>query len=1018
MYEGEHIGFAIDDDGLDYEVSTRGLYTEDVLKGLTESGYKVLDYDGNIVAPDGTNINDLVETPATESELQFIYDSTDQALSEADAVKYFTMKPKEEELQEFAKRDSYSINTRQELIDYLTIQNNLFHLNKNLVDIRPINMITNPDALFTIDEYRNDEAVSGYLLIMERMRTFSCYDKYLEMLGLLKAEGVLNSNNPTQAEVVEAYLHWGIPGFNTKSTKWVIRANDNSDIKASSNKTVAPPRLGYGVMDKEGNIFYRGEFYELEGIDDFTILDAYPVNQNEYYRIYNNRASNPNRYNVIKCVNIPRTDKVMSNVTDTNGYRYSFKADVNTIVIRDNSGSLFIKYDMFKVCLYDGECIELGEFRTKEDYKRYAVMKAFAKTLLDEKTVPSKFDSSYEVAKAAGMSAYTALRFLSYIAGSKDYSKDLGIAFNTIGSVDKFKDGVPYQLLDMLGVDQNDVEELTPMDLVELITVKFAQGSLDGSDLDIPAEYGELVERLRLVSSIVNGDINVGHTAKADEASTDKTLHEVVTIIESAVFIGRSKEMVDAAMVSNLLLDVDVNLEVDVRSVIPMRDVRYKKTLRDLAEYRARKILQSTKLCFIVRTYREVSNGDIGDERDFLMEMYCLDNERGSLSYNTLEIIKEAVIKGVLETTEYGKRFAKADRNNIFNDELQTIIDSAYDIACTIMFKEMLGSSGAVAATTVSVPFAGENASVVLDSRTVSDCKRLAGYLERKYSTLLDFVKYELNESNIFCHYAVNADINPWHVVTRPGFRDIQRYSYGVNFVKLNDLMIFKETFVEKVKSLGVKVNTLRDVSDMDFLIPPMSGFLSDQFDLQMAEDKLLNIDEEESPTDYFNRFAFTNNQAKRDGGYCIAVPLKSDVTLGNFADLDGVDARNMVINSPDLPALKFSFNYFRNFDVINSSYNKARVETKKYYEPFNIDGNYNSMVRLSKLLFGKFKSNVISAVNPTGILVAGANGSQEYKFPLGMSDLEKLENVGVAYRIGNDSYLLHCSGNYYKLEI
>ena len=128
---GKNCYKVLDDTGLEYELTFRGLYSSELLDEMKAAGYQVLDYYGHIVTPDGVSIEDIALSDCTLSvaEIDAMESMDDFAVTEAEATAYFTRET-ERTLVELRKPAEVKIKTREELIKYLVnysllIRNNL-----------------------------------------------------------------------------------------------------------------------------------------------------------------------------------------------------------------------------------------------------------------------------------------------------------------------------------------------------------------------------------------------------------------------------------------------------------------------------------------------------------------------------------------------------------------------------------------------------------------------------------------------------------------------------------------------------------------------------------------------------------------------------------------------------------------------------------------------------------------------------------------------------------------------------
>ena len=205
--DGNENSVMIKDGEIQYPVFMESLHAEEIFRNLLSSGYKFcgLPFD---FRKDGRSITELPVQDYTPEmdEMQDMFDlNSVQKLSQDELRKNLS----QEDVQYLPEADAeYTINTRQEFIEYLKTCNSI----RNELDVRPINYFVHPAARFSIDEWRSGE-YSEYFRIMANRRNmtwraFNFLRDWLVMHGMDQFADAV--------DITKAYCAWGIDGLNTK----------------------------------------------------------------------------------------------------------------------------------------------------------------------------------------------------------------------------------------------------------------------------------------------------------------------------------------------------------------------------------------------------------------------------------------------------------------------------------------------------------------------------------------------------------------------------------------------------------------------------------------------------------------------------------------------------------------------------------------------------------------------------------------------------------------------------------
>ena len=210
MENNELWGFEVDDDGFEYSVYWRSLYTEDTIKELINSGYTYKGYYGCIENSEGINILDLVSKEIDMSEMDKISMELagDSCLSESDATVYFKQEVKEDEaiVKIETKESSNSITSKEDFIKYLGRFSASSLSGVQDLDNMPINSFVSKEALFSVDDIKENPTIGRYFRIMADRRIYSSYKGLENIFSNLKRTGVMEEDTNSLSDLIKAYM--------------------------------------------------------------------------------------------------------------------------------------------------------------------------------------------------------------------------------------------------------------------------------------------------------------------------------------------------------------------------------------------------------------------------------------------------------------------------------------------------------------------------------------------------------------------------------------------------------------------------------------------------------------------------------------------------------------------------------------------------------------------------------------------------------------------------------------------
>lgn len=211
--DGEIEGVILDIEGTSVPVTLHALHSREIFDGLIESGwvFKAFPYEFDF---QGMSISDIPKeiefanlTPQEKAEFHIVEGesySHDELMGKLPTTEDAGIPWREPVF--------HSIQTRQQLLDFLLKSADFVTTPSNEATYLPLNAICNPDALFTFEEYVDvDNKI--YVDIIERRRqiSFACYERLVEQFKILGMR-----EDYTKLDFLDFYFSWGICGIKTR----------------------------------------------------------------------------------------------------------------------------------------------------------------------------------------------------------------------------------------------------------------------------------------------------------------------------------------------------------------------------------------------------------------------------------------------------------------------------------------------------------------------------------------------------------------------------------------------------------------------------------------------------------------------------------------------------------------------------------------------------------------------------------------------------------------------------------
>ena len=1030
--------FTIEENGLPQPVTLKSIYTEFMLEGLVAAGYKIMNYHGDILTPEGINIKDLAEEQCivSDAELNFMYDTeNDDLLTEPEATKYFSRSVEISEIQ--LKEPKVEIETRQELLNYLIKAGSTDNLGVSLRDVRPLNSFVAREALFTVEELvQNQEVQDIYFNLIENRRKLKSYADYEQLISFLQAEGVLGEKY-TADDVKRAYLSWGICGIKDSlvqvseapnSGKGVWSINENVSTIADSNREIE-----WCLMDKEGTIYYSEGKIQMEDYDlmDASATSVSPVDMIKYQDLLRTSGTWDTEYKWIRCVVTGNRIRTHYQGISSDGVSFRVKVDTGEMAII--SGERLVRYSKYLTLVgLGGESVPLNFAVNKDMYAIWNLLYAKASDLIRTRTEQPPVSNSYELCLQEGLSPMAAV---DYIGECIHDEPELNSAFLSDSSA-------RYDNAGQLYWKWNCSKGLQDSELLSLFNPENLEYSSFDELIDIMAttrdsmiEKGEylvekegmsmaeimairheknvrIVDKLIFAKSVMAGDVTVSDFAAGKEADNTEPAYLAAIALATAVKRIRGKEDLSVFDVTQTLDDIEYSSIMSINDIVPYRSAAYEGYMKDRAKLNAKRVLESAYNVIVQRVFRERANCPVEKQRHYMFQCVSIPNcDKKNACVIAIRSmtgsIREAIANSKLPRLEKecadieAPYYATVLAFNVLRGNVEILRSNKEQVV--INLKLYLGNKL-------------ENLEVVLTTKDFYAAKDASNYYCGAYITLCDWCQYEtdLRRINFTC---LNADITPWYVRPKRG-QALRTYPFAINYctqgVLSSNRSKLGDDWYEKAISPKIKVVTIKDMVSGKYLLPRNTeeAFnMSNNYD-ESTISQVLDCGVEETPTHYFSRFNYAQANAIAQRKYIKRMLLKSDIIFENFKQAccpnpigDADEVEDMVKGDECNLAIKdFTVELLTadgNVKQLNTMSNKV--------EPFKIwERKYYDVARWTNLINGEYKpygqaiilGNNIKCITSKGMLTRNL-------YELTYEDALKLTEKGVFYQLGAREFLI-----------
>lgn len=1026
--------YVVEDAGIRYPITMRGLYTEDILTELINNGYKVYDYHGKILSPEGVYLEDLVEEPFSPSdvEVQAMYDMEDGAMSEAEATAYFAREANVSKVQ-FKEPVNIEIKTREELIKYLLKFRARKQYKLTDTDFRPLNSFVAKEALFSIDEIVEKPDNIYYFRIIEERRklTIEAYNKLIEFL---KEHAGLGENYKDN-DIKNAYLSWGICGIKDDVVDMKVRSGVRSSIYTidealeESNANVGQLKQ-WCLMDRRGNIYSSLGVSDISDYDDYSLAEVCPSNIDLYEEDVRRSSDWEYDFKPLQCwVNNPRVRTYYTVMTE-NGCTYRVKVDHDNMVIQSKITNVLTS-EYIRVGLVTGASVPINYIGSTDEFSILNLAALKVKDIMGKKTIVPKYKNTFDLMVGEGMNPMAAIEMMGKMA-VEDYEAENSkvksdSVFNLIGAGELYKDG-PSNLC-IRKYNPDDLEYNNIDELIDIFLNTRSALEQEGTYMneEISTEFlfelvSNPIEMLEFARNCMDGNITLGHMDKGRILDGDVEIVQVARLFRMLITIINGNKVPSVEQAQAILMNIEDNDKCNIDEIIGERIHTWEGCLKDIAALHARRANECSNVMLTEFIIREAGNCDYKHLRHYGMEGYTLNLRDEGCDRNAVRIMN-SIADSIVNATK-GLRV-----KTIYRECMRIAAPStALKLMFNIKFnkEELVTTDNDKAIVKVTTMIDGQACDINIEIR-LSDYNYVKQDLlfESKWVSLYEWCSMETS-GGICNFYNLNARITPWQVIPNDGVT-LKEYSFEINWIRNKVLSTFPEAFRNDVNDKGSRIRNYSSYYIDTGFIDNSFYESTDQITKYTNDtiDHVLDSKVFESMARYQERFSMHNKAASANGKYLRRMRLKSDVVFANFASrfcpeelLVEDDEYSDIVDRRDCgrwltnhePGLVYGKD-----KVVGNRLEGSNVLTRFNWQ----DEPFEDVIKWQALISGTYRPYTVNMLVGNTLYCCSTKGHVSRDLSaLTKDDLIKLVNKNIIYQLSSNDYLIRTNTGDYKLTV
>lgn len=1064
--DGQLVGYLLERDGLLFVVSLRDLYDEGLVQEFISAGYKYHSYYGDISNESGILINELsssVLTPEDNTSFMGCFESS--ALSEWQMAQYMSLNMNNVQEVEFRKPVKIVINTREELLAYLNKFKKIDSQTTSIGLLMPINAICNPDALFTIEELEDNVDLTVYLSYMSRRRTFISRDMIYELQQFFIQQGLLTEDELDNPDLlVKAWYAWGPEGIKTKCIEKrylqdVIFPCDvtysgtgqeeltfESKAKAIAHKVTSTTlsgvdySMGYGLMDKDGTVYYNGKSITANDIisNRGNILLTDDIQQ-QYNKNRRDADKWKKPYKIIDVCEIKHKNRVCFTLQIETGQLYQYRADRDVVALVSTHGRIFSS-GFASVRLENGSNVSFSTGFNKDVIVDQIVFRTLVTEMISDIVISPPFKSTVEMCESCGMHYEQIIDYIEYLNKRKEATPVLHDSLPQY-FYNVFGDGLSEldesaNLFDKLDILSNSIDSKTDPESNDYINFDaiITDMSKINSDIWNAAIYVMEDNPLAKFNAVLDfsydscsGEQYAGRVSDSKEG----LISPLIALMRSAYFMRHEKYEPNSLLQE--INNIRDGVYFDIKDKIYSLMAEYNGSLADHGMLNLAQLSTAHYSCWVMGVVNEISGKPMRERRHLAFFGWKMDISKGT---GIRKIINRMIRDIEMDTKRDETYYLSKDNIECTRSFFTFILKLIWQIRCgsMMMTKNENGEYVYTASRVDSVNFKHSVDITITNSEynyiTNPACPDFTVFM----TTLYEWCRYSMDISmGALSFYAIteNVSVNPWYVNVKSGYPDIPVYSGVVNLIS-TDIWntVYKEKSVELYNNV-MRVSGRTPVCLVDGNIPNLFSSTNNDFvDLEIFKaenarlgkpgnmlpttmiDYYTDPEKTENLQNYYRRASYYVSKSK-EGNRMGVMPLKSDYYYDAIAVTYGYESSTTTTyGNYDRPSADYT-PYMLSYDnsIERLSVNQARLYRFKDYKFDSAD-----LAQCSTLIMGEFKSSSTCYVGSNVIVLS--NGVRKYVDNIKQSDMVDLVDAGCSYQVNATTFIVYAMNGAFVCEV
>lgn len=1065
--DGQLIGYLLERDGLLLVVSLRDLYDESIVSELVGAGYKYHDYYGDIENEVGIPIEELSSSKLSpEDNTSFMGCFEDSALTEQQMMQYFSLNMKKVEVVEFRPPVEVRIHTREELIAYLQRFSNIRQKTALNGYILPLNAICAPEALFTIEELEQNLDNLRYLELITIRRTFVSRNMLSLAIDEFIKMGLMTEDDREDPDMfIKCWCAWGPEGISTKciEARWmqdVIFQCDaiysgtgkeelTFDSKASTIRhKVTSTTLegvnyttGYGLMDKQGNVYYDGQKLTPNDIisnsGNILLTDDVQQKYNKYRR---DAATWQKPYRVIDVVRINHMNRMCFTLQVETGQLYQFRMDRQLWAIVGTHSRIYSSV-FGKVKLENGNLVNFNVGFNKDVIVEQLVFRTLVKEIIESIIVDPPFASTVDMCVDNGMNYEQIIDYIEYLRGHKEASPVL-------------HDALPSYFYNMFGDGLETLgEEVTLLDKLELFMQNLDNKTDPNSPdyIDLPAiiadstkinsdEWNAAIYVVEDKPAIkINAVLSFDKDVCAGEQYVGRTNDSREGLIELFITLIRATyKMSHDKYESNAIMQEIVKIKngeyFDIRDKISSVRGEYNGCLIDHGKLNMTQMSTAEYSIWVMGVISEIAGRPLEDRRHLAFYGWKMHISKGT----TIRRIIDRIITDLdMQTKRDQTFFIAKDRIECTRSYCTYILKLIWAIRSgNALFKQDANGNVFYEVSRVDSVDRKHTATIMITTQEYNYIVNPACPDFTVFSTtLFEWCKYSMfMDSGSLNFYAVceNARITPWYVQIKDGYPAVPLYNGAINLIPTETWNTYYRQNNPAMYNAVMQVNGRAPICVVDLNSAPLFQSHRNAI-VDMAifhdENKRLGVHGKGLPATMIDYYLEDSRDEPLNMYYTRAVhyvsnppagqrlaylPLKSDIYYQNIAYF----YEEQVVTSPIyMDGMMRPTEAMAPIAVSGASGRKA-IDTSqvRLYKYADYRFNSENLAQCSTLITGSYVNKSECFVGKTIIITA--KGKKLSTGTMTESDVMDLVNAGCAYQVNAHLYIIYASNGAFVCEV